>query len=121
MEIFKVCCSDEKFFKALYLNLIIMKIFAFVDLHGDVELFRKNIEKIKKEKADIVLCAGDISVFGNQLDYYFKEFNDLKLPVLVLHGNHETKGLMEKTCKKFPHVINLHEKHFHQDKVVFFG
>ncbi|MBW3013249.1 metallophosphoesterase [Candidatus Woesearchaeota archaeon] len=98
-----------------------MKIFAFVDLHGDAGVFKKVLAKIKKEKPDIVLCPGDLTVFGNQLDYFFKELNNLRLPVLVLHGNHETNELIDKASKKYPHIINLHEKHFHLGKVVFFG
>ena len=98
-----------------------MKIYAFYDLHGDEDVFKKDLAKIKKEKPEIIVCGGDLTVFGSKLDHFLRELNQLKIPVLIVYGNHETNELMEKACKKYPYITNLHEKHFHQGKVVFFG
>ena len=60
-----------------------MKILAFVDTHGSMKSLKKVMKKAKK--ADIVVCAGDLSIFEEGLDIIIMELNSLKKPVLLIH------------------------------------
>ena len=64
-----------------------MKILAFTDLHAYLPSLNKLIAKAKKEKPDLMICAGDFTLFGQGLEM-FKRL-DLKIPLLVIPGNHE--------------------------------
>ena len=65
-----------------------MKILAFVDLHENQTAWKKVKEKAKD--VDVVVCAGDISIFEHRLSHFLKELNNLKKPVMMIHGNHES-------------------------------
>ena len=45
-----------------------MKILAFVDLHGSLNALKRLSKQIKSKKPDIIVCAGDISIFENNLE-----------------------------------------------------
>ncbi len=96
-----------------------MKILAFVDLHGN----RSALDEIiaKSEKVDIVICAGDLSIFEHHLDRIVDRLRKIRKPVLVIHGNHETDSVLEKLCKKTGNVIFFHQKMYVFDGVVFVG
>ena len=50
-----------------------MKILAFTDLHSSYDALKKLRNKIKKKKPDIIVCAGDISVFEQGLNHLLKQ------------------------------------------------
>ena len=52
-----------------------MKILAFTDLHSDLKAADKLILKIKKEKPDVIVCAGDLSNFGFGMRVLLRKFN----------------------------------------------
>ncbi len=66
-----------------------MNILAFADLHAH----KVSMEKLRKKskEADIIIAAGDMSIFGNHLDTVMGFLISLGKPVLVLHGNHESE------------------------------
>ena len=45
-----------------------MKILAFTDLHHSMAAIKKLKSKIKTQKPDILVCAGDISIFEQGLN-----------------------------------------------------
>ncbi len=67
--------------------MVIMKILGFTDMHGSLSALKKLKKKAKK--ADIVLCLGDFTIFGDNLIYFLKKINNFGKPVLMIHGNHE--------------------------------
>jgi len=64
-----------------------MKIFAFTDNHGEKKLFNK--QSINAAKSDIVICAGDLTWFGNKQKEMLEFFDTWNRPVFAIHGNHE--------------------------------
>lgn len=98
-----------------------MKLLAFVDLHASFKAFKKLKEKIKKQKPDIIVCAGDISVFEQGLSHLLKEFNRFKIPFLVIHGNHETQSSIMKISSKLRSIICLHKKSYILNDCLFLG
>ncbi len=96
-----------------------MKILAFVDTHGSL----KALEKIKKQakQADIIVCAGDISVFENNLDYLLFQLNKLNKPVLIIPGNHEEDTDLSTLTKQLNNVTDIHKKTFIKDNYLFLG
>ena len=96
-----------------------MKLLAFVDMHGS----HKALEKIKAQskQSDILVCAGDISIFENNLDKLFFELNKLNKPVLIIPGNHESTESINVLTKLFPNIINIDEKGHAIGNYLFFG
>ena len=98
-----------------------MKLLAFVDLHALFKAFKKLKEKIKKQKPEIIVCAGDLSIFEQGLGYLLKEFNKFKIPFLVIHGNHETQTSLRKLASKLKNIIFIHKKSYILDDYLFLG
>lgn len=96
-----------------------MKILAFVDMHGSL----KALEKIKKQakKADVLVCAGDISIFENDLDMLLFELNKLNKTVLIIPGNHENDEDLNQLSKIFNNIMNINEKAFVKENLLFLG
>ena len=96
-----------------------MKLLAFVDLHGSL----KALEKIKNQskKADLIVCAGDISIFENNLDYLLFQLNKLNKPVLIIPGNHEDNIDLNKLTNQLNNITNIHKKAFTKDNCLFLG
>lgn len=80
-----------------------MKLLAFVDLHGDGKSLRKLADRSKK--ADIIVCAGDLTVFGRQYRDILEALNSLRKPVFIIAGNHETDELLKEAAFG---LINIH-------------
>jgi hypothetical protein len=96
-----------------------MKILAFTDTHAYLPSINKILAKAKKEKPDLMICAGDFTWFGNGLEV-IKRFN-IGIPLLVIPGNHEIPEEISFLAKKFPFVKNIHLKHFVLGSDFFLG
>ncbi len=96
-----------------------MKILAFVDMHGS----NKALKRVKKlaKKADVLVAAGDLTVFGNNLDLILMELNKLGKPVLVIPGNHEFEDDIKKASSMFTNIISIDKKPFVIYDTVFIG
>ena len=98
-----------------------MKILAFVDLHASFKAFKGLKKKIKKEKPDVIVCSGDLSIFEQGLAYILRAFNKFKIPFLVIHGNHETQKSLRKMSLKLKDIIFMHKKSYVLDDCLFLG
>ncbi len=87
-----------------------MKLLAFVDLHNEVEYFKKLVLKAELEAVELIVGAGDFSVWGSGLRNVFKGLNKLGKPVLVIHGNHETLEELKNAMKGLENIQCLHHK-----------
>ncbi|MFH1849096.1 MAG: metallophosphoesterase [archaeon] len=96
-----------------------MKILAFVDTHGNKSAINR-IQK-KAKSADIVISAGDLSVFGRDLEIIVYTLNRIGKPVLIVPGNHETKSELKAVCSLFPNTVYLHKTSFRKDGCLFLG
>lgn len=98
-----------------------MKILAFVDLHGDADALKKLIKRAEKDDIDLVVCAGDFTVFEAGAGYILKKLNSIGKPVLLIPGNHETPEVTEKAEKQYKNIIDLHSKMWKRDNYLFLG
>jgi len=96
-----------------------MKILSFVDLH----LSKKHYLQLKKkaEKVDLILCAGDVTIFGNSQKFILNKLNQLKKPMLLIHGNHETARDLKKGCRTLKNLTFIHKKFYKQDNLGIIG
>jgi len=84
-----------------------MKILAFSDLHYNLEIVDKLIERSKE--CDFVICCGDLSRFGEGLDEVSERLAEGIKKMFIIPGNNETPEEVEMICEKFG-WINLHCK-----------
>ena len=96
-----------------------MKILAFVDLHGSKPALKKIIEDAKK--ADVVVCAGDLTIFSSSQREILSRLNKIGKPVLIVHGNHEDDEELRKDCKLFKNCYFIHNNKFRIDEYLFIG
>ena len=98
-----------------------MKILAFVDTHGSIKAIKKIADKAKKEKPDLLICAGDVSMFQHGLDYLIYKTSEIGVQTLVVHGNHETEEGLKKSCSLFKNTVCVHNKSFNKNGYLFIG
>lgn len=93
-----------------------MHILAFADTHGETDF--SHLEEFAL-KADLIVCAGDISFFSSDLEETFfalEEFaKTIGKPVLFIPGNHE----QGENIPESKHIINLDRAvHLHEDVAI---
>lgn len=98
-----------------------MKILAFADLHSSLKALNKVEELAKKEKPDVIVCAGDISILERGLELLMHRLNELNKPVLFVHGNHESEQSAKKICSLFKNISFIHKKTYKIGNALFFG
>ncbi len=82
-----------------------LRILAFTDSHGSSKSLKK-ITKLAK-KADIMVCAGDISIFERELRSILEDYNKIGLPMLIISGNHESDHSLAKHSKGLDNIIHM--------------
>jgi Icc-related predicted phosphoesterase len=98
-----------------------MKLLAFTDMHLSSIAFKKLKSRIKKKNPDLIICAGDVSIFEQGLDSILNKLNKFKKKILIIHGNHETDNVLRKLCKKYKNIIFIHKKQYKQNNHIFLG
>ena len=98
-----------------------MKILTFADTHGPISEINKLVKKSKE--ADLVICAGDISFFSDNLEKRIQALSKSKVPVLITHGNHESRMELKKICKPYKNITFLHQasKRINDILFLFYG
>lgn len=86
-----------------------MKILAFVDMHENITALRQ-IE-IRADKADILICAGDITIFENHIHEIMKRLGRIKKPIYIIPGNHETPAVLKKYCSFYTNLVYMNKQH----------
>jgi Icc-related predicted phosphoesterase len=97
------------------------RIFAVADLHGDSRLAKKLALKAKKEKVDLIILAGDLTLAETSFKNIVGYFSAIKKPVLIVHGNHESNSLIDFLEQKYTGAKNLHGSSFKHKNIGFFG
>ena len=110
-----------------------MKILAFVDLHSkprspeyvnfytSLKYVKALKEKVKKYKPDVVVCAGDVSLFENHIEEIMKRISKIHKKILIIPGNHETSAVMRKICSFYDSLIFINKKAVKTGDYVFVG
>src|SRR3989344_8177126 len=93
-----------------------MKILAFSDVHGNTKIIKHLLEKASN--ADILVCAGDISIFSNNLKQILEKFKKTQKQLLIIPGNHEDPKDLENINDS---IISIHKKTFRINNIVFVG
>ena len=96
-----------------------MKILAFVDTHEDMKALNKIIDKSKDVK--LLVCAGDLTVFEQNMDLMLSMLNRVGKPVLMIPGNHETSTNLRKACSLFKNIIYIHKRGYEVENYLFLG
>ena len=98
-----------------------MKLLAFTDIHGDSGIISKLSQKVKKEKPDALICAGDITNFGFGIKTILRKFDSLGIPVFIIPGNHETDEEISLFSKGMRNIKSIHLKPFLFHSVYIIG
>ena len=94
---------------------------AFVDLHASKSALDNIIKRSKKEDIDLVINAGDFTIFGEDQKFILDKLNKIKKPILNIHGNHEDDRALKSDCKKFKNCYFIHKNTFRVDNYLFIG
>ena len=86
-----------------------MKILAFVDVHENITALRQ-IEH-RADKADILVCAGDVTIFENRIHEIMQRLGRIKKPIYIIPGNHETPAVLKKYCSFHTNLVYMHKQH----------
>ena len=97
-----------------------LKILAAADIHGDSATSRKLANLAVKEKVDLVLLAGDLTMFDKESKDLIKPFKDKKLKLLLLPGNHDSFATADFLAE-FYGVRNIHGYSAQYKDVGIFG
>ena len=81
-----------------------MKILAFTDIHGSDISLKRIQQKIKSEKPDLLVCAGDISIFEHGIVGILRKLNWLGKKIIMVHGNHEDEDSFPKYVKNLKNI-----------------
>ncbi|HEY9705983.1 MAG TPA: metallophosphoesterase, partial [Allocoleopsis sp.] len=94
-----------------------MRVLFFVDTHGLRSLDR--IEE-KSKDSDVLVCCGDITDFGMDLDKILKKLNSIGKKVILIHGNHESDDLGLE-CKDYTNISFIHRAYEIVGDYIFYG
>lgn len=98
-----------------------MKILAFTDIHGSALALRRIGQKIKSQNPDILVCAGDVSIFEHGISGIFRALNRLNKKTIIVHGNHEDSSTYSKYSKIFRNLIFIHKNYYAEENLLFLG
>lgn len=104
-----------------------MKLLAFTDHHGSRHAEQMILARAKKEKPDLLACAGDISFFGTSVVGVLKRLNamahNLDVPLVLIPGNHEEGQPILSIIKKLKlgNIVYLHRHSWRYGGCFFFG
>ncbi|MAG38453.1 hypothetical protein CMO90_00010 [Candidatus Woesearchaeota archaeon] len=96
-----------------------MKILAYTDHHGSPDELKEVAEKVKK--ADIIICAGDFTIFEHEVEFIMHQMNNLSKKTLLIHGNHEAEETTNLLSKHFKNIKFLHKKAYETNGYLFLG
>ena len=98
-----------------------MKILAFTDTHGSLLALKRIEQKTKTQNPDLLVCAGDISIFEHGIVGIMRRLNRLNKKIVIIHGNHEDNITFIRLSKIFKNMIFIYKKYFIYDDLLFLG
>ena len=97
------------------------KILAVGDIHGDTGLVKKLAEKAKREKVDLVILAGDLTMAEKSTDNIIGPFIKEGKQVLLIPGNHESVATIDFLAQMYPNTKNIHGYGIKKNNIGIFG
>lgn len=98
-----------------------LKILAAGDLHGDRDVIKKLVERAKREKVDLVLLAGDLTLAETSTKNIIGPFIKAGQRVVLIPGNHETIATANFLAELYPNTKNIHGYSIREGDVGIFG
>jgi uncharacterized protein len=96
-----------------------MNLLVCNDIHGSTAALKKL--KKKAANSDIILCSGDFTIFGHDIEKILEEFDSWKKPVLLITGNHEDPEEVQEIIERFDNLILLNDKAYEIGNLLFIG
>lgn len=96
-----------------------MKVLAFSDLHRDTDAATALLKA--SADASIVVGAGDFATKGQGASDTLEILANCKVPVLLVHGNHDDPDELATFCDGFENLHYLHGQTKVIEGVSFFG
>lgn len=97
-----------------------MKILAASDIHGDIKLAKALANRAEKEKVDMVLLCGDLTLSEISIDGIIGPFKEKNLRVGIIPGNHESNATTNFLTERYK-LVNLHGYSYYLERVGLFG
>ena len=98
-----------------------MKILAFTDIHGSLPALKRIEQKVRTQKPDLLVCAGDITIFERGIVSLMRRLNKLNKKIIIINGNHEDSSTFIKCSKIYKNIIFIHKNHIFVDDILFLG
>jgi len=98
-----------------------MKLLVFTDLHGDSLYVEKLLRKVKKEKPEAMVCAGDISNFSFGIKTLLRKFDSVGIPLFIIPGNHESVEEIKIYGRDMKNIKGIHLKPMIFHSIYIFG
>lgn len=98
-----------------------MKIIAFTDMHSSLKRLIHLENLVKLKKPDLLICAGDLTLFGRNLNLISKRIDSWNIPTLIIPGNHETEEEIKSISKKYKNLKNIHHIIYQKGNYTYFG
>lgn len=98
-----------------------MKVFTFSDIHENERAWKNIDEKVKSENPDLIICAGDLSIFENDIENQMKKLSKFNRPTLLIHGNHESYEIMMMLSTFHDNIHFIHKKALRINNYLFLG
>ena len=96
------------------------KILAIGDIHGNIGLVKRLAEKAKREKVDLVILAGDLTMEEQSTKNLIGPFVKAKKEVFLIPGNHESPATIDFLAQAY-NVKNIHGYGFVENDIGIFG
>ncbi len=84
-----------------------INILAFTDPHGEKKALREILALSESGKPDLIVCSGDISIFGQECDAFLRDLGVLRRTVYFVPGNHETPSVAAELTRFFPYLKDV--------------
>lgn len=97
-----------------------LRILAAGDIHGDVSLAERLAERAKREKVDLVVLCGDLTMAETSTDNIIGPFKKRHEKVLLIPGNHETVATADFLAELYG-MKNIHGYSVKYKDVGIFG
>ena len=97
-----------------------LRILAAGDIHGDTGLAEKLAQRAEKEKVDLVILCGDLTMRDESTENIIGPFVKRKEKVLLIPGNHETVATADFLAELYG-VKNIHGYSVKYKDVGLFG
>ena len=96
-----------------------MKVLFFVDTHANMEFINEIIRK--SEKAELLVCAGDLSKMGMGFGESVEKLNSIGKKILIIPGNNETPEFVKTGISEYENFVFIEQEIYEDNGITFLG